>query len=145
MSLYTLFKTNKEFEQDGIWIQYGVTDQRQPIRIKIARAGGANKNYLKALEIATRPYRKAIQTGALDNAMRLMKDGLPAWASEVVVTQAKRAIADQFAAGVNPPALNLPGQTFAAARAAMTVRTGGREIQYTLREWAESLGYEVVQ
>jgi hypothetical protein len=78
-----------------------------------------------------------------DNALRLAKNGQPAWAAEVVVTQAKRDIADQFAAGVNPPALGLPGQAFAAARAAMTVRTGGREIQYSLREWAESLGYEV--
>jgi len=79
------------------------------------------------------------------NALRLVKDGQPAWATETVARESKGVIAAQYEAGVNPPALGLSGGQFAAARAAVTVRSGGREIQYTLREWAKSLGYEVVQ
>ena len=67
MSLYKLFKTNENLETDGIWLEYGQTADGKPIRIKIARAGGHNSAFSKALEKATRPYRKAIQTGMLDN------------------------------------------------------------------------------
>lgn len=76
MSLYKQFKTDEALETDGVWIEYGTTDAGQPIRIKIARAGGRNIAFSKALERATRPYRKAIQTGTLDNktADNLYKD-----------------------------------------------------------------------
>ena len=76
MSLYKLFKTNENLETDGIWLEYGQTADGKPIRIKIARAGGHNSAFSKALEKATRPYRKAIQTGMLDNktADKLYKD-----------------------------------------------------------------------
>jgi hypothetical protein len=67
MSLYKLFKTDENLETDGIWLEYGQNEKGEPIRIKIARAGGHNSAFLKALEKATRPYRKAIQTGMLDN------------------------------------------------------------------------------
>jgi len=76
MSLYKLFKTDESLETDGIWIEYGTNEKGEPIRIKIARAGGHNSAFSKALEKATRPYRKAIQTGMLDNktADRLYKE-----------------------------------------------------------------------
>lgn len=76
MSLYKQFKTDEALETDGILIEYGVTEAGLPIRIKIARAGGRNTAFSKALERATRPYRKAIQTGTLDNktADNLYKD-----------------------------------------------------------------------
>lgn len=67
MSLYKLFKTDENLETDGIWLEYGQNEKGEPIRIKIARAGGHNSAFSKALEKATRPYRKAIQTGMLDN------------------------------------------------------------------------------
>ena len=67
MSLYKLFKTDENLETDGIWLEYGQTEKGEPVRIKIARAGGHNSSFSKALEKATRPYRKAIQTGMLDN------------------------------------------------------------------------------
>lgn len=74
--LYNLFKTDENLETDGIFIEYGETDDGKPIRIKIARAGGSNKAFSKALEKATRPHRKAIQSGFLDNATadRLYKE-----------------------------------------------------------------------
>lgn len=76
MSLYKLFKTDENLETDGIWLEYGQNEKGEPIRIKIARAGGHNSAFSKALEKATRPYRKAIQTGMLDNktADRLYKE-----------------------------------------------------------------------
>ncbi len=67
MSLYSLFKTDESLETDGILIEYGEASNGEPIRFRIARAGGQNTVFTKALEKATRPYRKAIQTGMLDD------------------------------------------------------------------------------
>lgn len=76
MNLYQLFKTNENLETDGILIEYGETPEGAPVRIRIARAGGKNTAFTKALEKATRPHRKAIQTGSLSNevADRLYKE-----------------------------------------------------------------------
>lgn len=76
--LYSTFKTNEQFETEGVWLEYGFLDddESKPIRIKIARAGGQNKAFTKALEKATKPHRKALQAGMLDDkiADRLYKD-----------------------------------------------------------------------
>lgn len=76
MNLYKLFKTDENLETDGIFIEYGETDDGKPVRIRIARAGGKNTAFTKALEKATRPHRKAIQSGSMDNATadRLYRD-----------------------------------------------------------------------
>ncbi len=76
-------------------------------------------------------------------ALRLTKDGLPSWGSEVVVTQAEYDTACNFRDGVNPPELGLSDAQFNAARAVSTVRCEDRSVQYRLREWAESLGFSV--
>lgn len=60
-NLRKLFGTDKDLEKNGITIDYG------SFKIKIARAGGANKRYSKALERLSKPYRHAIQTGILDD------------------------------------------------------------------------------
>lgn len=60
MSLSKQFKTDNTLETKGIVIDYGET------RIRIARAGGANKTYLQALERETKPHRKAIMGGFFD-------------------------------------------------------------------------------
>lgn len=77
MGLYNTFKTNPQYEIEGIWVEYGLLDgdESRPIRFKIARAGGQNKAFQKALEKATRPYRRALQSGMLDDkvADRLYK------------------------------------------------------------------------
>lgn len=67
MSLYKTLKTAASLETEGITIQYGVDALGQPITITIARSGGANVTFAKALEAATRPHRKAIQLETLDN------------------------------------------------------------------------------
>lgn len=60
MSLYKKFKTDAQVEVDGVWVDYG-----DGIRIRLARAGGANQAFLRATERVHRKYRKQIQLDAL--------------------------------------------------------------------------------
>jgi len=69
MNLYNAFKTNGDLEKEGVWLEYGDNQGGKPVRILIARAGGKNTAFAKALEKATRPYRKALQLGTLDNSV----------------------------------------------------------------------------
>lgn len=65
--LYKQFATNKESETLGIWVEYqdDETEQGKSPRFLVARAGGANTEYAKALERQVKPFRKQIQMGAL--------------------------------------------------------------------------------
>jgi len=69
MALQTQFATNTSLENEGIVIDYGND------RVKIARAGGANKKFAKLLERLTKPFRRAIAVGAFDDdrAMGLLQ------------------------------------------------------------------------
>ena len=64
MSIYEMYETDDDNEIGGIILNYG-----EGIRIKVARAGGANSNFAKAFEKATRPYRKRMDTGTLDESL----------------------------------------------------------------------------
>lgn len=66
--LYAAFKTDPKLEQEGVWFDYGPNSKGKPMRVLLARAGGANTDYNKMLEKVTKPYRKAISAGALDAA-----------------------------------------------------------------------------
>lgn len=68
--VYASFKTDKGLEETGIWLDYG------PFRVRIARAGGANKRFARTLEAKTRPYQRAIKTETMDNAVaeRIMRE-----------------------------------------------------------------------
>lgn len=61
MGLYDRFKTNKDLEKTGVIVELGVC------RIRLARAGGANQAYQRALAAKTKPHRRAIQSGNMDN------------------------------------------------------------------------------
>lgn len=61
MSLAKQFKTDDGLEKKGIVIDYG------DARIRIARAGGANKAFSKSLDRRTKPFRRAIAAGSFDN------------------------------------------------------------------------------
>lgn len=61
MSLYDLYATDPDLEKGGVILNYG-----EGVRIKIARAGGANMEFAKTLERHMRPYRKRLDTGTLD-------------------------------------------------------------------------------
>lgn len=62
-----------------------------------------------------------------DNCLCLEKDGAPAWATEVTVRETEYLAACALRDGPNPP----------------VIRCADRSIQYTLREWAASLGYSM--
>jgi hypothetical protein len=61
MSFYKQFGTSEDLEVNGIWLDYGDAG-----RIKIARAGGANRRFATVLERKTRPYRRALDNGTID-------------------------------------------------------------------------------
>lgn len=67
MSLYSQFETDKSLEQDGIYLEYGPSSNGGLTRIKIARAGGSNKNYSKALEKFSRLHRVSLENETLSN------------------------------------------------------------------------------
>lgn len=65
MSLYSQFKTNANRETTGIRVEY--PDFEKPLApvptFILARAGGSNIAYNRALERETKPLRRAIATG----------------------------------------------------------------------------------
>jgi len=63
MSMYGQFSTNATVEQRGIILDYDA------FQVRIARAGGANEKYSKALETKTRPHRRALQLGSLPESL----------------------------------------------------------------------------
>lgn len=77
MNLFKTFKTNATLETDGIWLEYGQNSKGEPIRIRISRAGGSNVRFAKVMERITRPHKKALELGVLDNsvAQRLFQEG----------------------------------------------------------------------
>lgn len=71
-SLYDLFKTDEQAEtQDGIVLDYGAAG-----RIRIVRAGGANKRFAQALNSKLRPYQRQLASDTMDEglAARLMAE-----------------------------------------------------------------------
>ena len=58
-NMFDQFETDESLETSGIWIHYG------EFRVKIARAGGANKKYLSYSEAKTKPFRRAIAAGTM--------------------------------------------------------------------------------
>lgn len=73
------FKSDIERERHGLWLDYGDAGE-----FLVARAGGANKAYEKALNRITKPHRRALEAEAIDNdkAFDLMKQ---AFAEAVVL------------------------------------------------------------
>lgn len=65
--LYAQFTTDAKLEKEGILLEYGTASNGKPIAIRIARAGGANAQYLKRMEALVKPYRRQIQTETIDS------------------------------------------------------------------------------
>jgi hypothetical protein len=68
--MYETFKTDRDLESKGIVLDYG------SFRVTVARAGGANRGFERALEQKTRPFRRAIQadTFGMDRMKQLVKE-----------------------------------------------------------------------
>lgn len=62
MGLYTTFKTDENLETSGVDLDYGMNSKGKPMLIKVARAGGSNKAFQKAMAAKTRPLQRQIQT-----------------------------------------------------------------------------------
>lgn len=60
-NIYDMFATDLKIETDGFI--HRVTDK---ISFTLARAGGANAKFSKAMEVKTRPYRRQIQEDTMD-------------------------------------------------------------------------------
>lgn len=63
-NLYELFETDTKAEIEGFW--HPVTDTSS---FKLARAGGANTKFIKMMESLTRPHRRKIDDGSIDNEL----------------------------------------------------------------------------
>lgn len=76
MSIFTNYSTDAKIEVEGVAIPLGFNDDKTEMSIVISRLGGANKQYLRALEIAQKPHRRAIQLGTIDKDLheRLVRD-----------------------------------------------------------------------
>jgi len=70
MGLRDQFATDSSLETKGIVVDYGDD------RIRIARAGGANKRYERLLESKTKHLRRAISVGAIsgDQSMAILRE-----------------------------------------------------------------------
>ena len=84
MSLYKQFRTDKSVETAGVWLEYGENDQKKPVRIRVARAGGANERYSKVLDRITKPVRRSIQAETLPPA-QVRKLIIQAYAESIVL------------------------------------------------------------
>jgi hypothetical protein len=101
MSLSKMFKTDDSLETGGIVLDYGNT------RIRIARAGGANKKFAKLLAKMVKPFQRAIAAGSFDNeqSVMILKE---AYAKTIILGwQTKHD--DKWADGVDPEDMGLPG------------------------------------
>jgi hypothetical protein len=67
MSLFKQFATNKDLETNGVEVQYGENDDKTVPTFIISRMSSSNKKYNKAIENATRPYRRMIDMNIMPN------------------------------------------------------------------------------
>lgn len=67
MSLKDQFATNAAKEAEGVQVQYGANDDGSIPSFTLSRMAKSNKKYSKALEAATRPYRRQIELGTMNN------------------------------------------------------------------------------
>lgn len=65
MSIYSMYKTSKEKENDGIWVSFGLNSKNKETRVKLARATRTNAKYSKALERLTKPHKRQKELGTL--------------------------------------------------------------------------------
>uniref|UniRef100_A0AAU7YUE3 Virion structural protein n=1 Tax=Stenotrophomonas phage vB_SmaS_QH3 TaxID=3229738 RepID=A0AAU7YUE3_9CAUD len=67
--LHKQFKTNSAKESEGVEIEFpeAQNDDGTVPTFVISRMGKSNKAYSKALEAATRPYRRQVELGTMKN------------------------------------------------------------------------------
>lgn len=75
MNLYKQFETNSQCEVDGLFLHLGPNSKGKEIKFKLARAGGKNVAYGKAMERHTKPVRQLISLNLItpDKAASIMR------------------------------------------------------------------------
>lgn len=58
-TLYDAFGTEKQYEQDGVTLDFGVS------KFRVRRAGGSNRRFLSALAEMLKPHRRALDAGLM--------------------------------------------------------------------------------
>jgi hypothetical protein len=60
-TLYQAFGTEKQYETEGVTLDFGVA------KFRIRRAGGSNRRFLAALSSKLRPHRRALEAGTMSD------------------------------------------------------------------------------
>ncbi len=77
-ALRKMFETDTKVEREGIWNVYA-----PGVEIRLARAGGSNKFFLKTMKRLAAPHRRALQTDSVDED--ILKDiFIQAYAAAIV-------------------------------------------------------------
>lgn len=84
MSLQSQFSTDPELEKKGVWFEYAEGDEENPPSLLLARAGGANDAFNKAMETAAQPIRRKLQNN-LVSGKQLRKLNVQVYAEAVVL------------------------------------------------------------
>jgi len=135
-SPYSLFKTDPNKEVQGVIINYG-----DEAWFRIARAGGANKAYLKAMADRLKPFRRQIQTETMDEkvadslVMEVFVDTvLLGWGSKVPALDGEGTTDVDYIEGENGQRLDFTREN------AIKVLTDLPELYRELRAESERLG-----
>ena len=67
MSLKSQFATDRDKEVEGVAVEYAPNDDGTVPTFYITRMGRTNRAYTKALETASRPYRRQLEMGLMKN------------------------------------------------------------------------------
>jgi hypothetical protein len=65
MSIFKQFGTDKKLEQEGVLVEYPANEDGSIPTFRLARMCRSNKRYVKAVEVATRPHKRAIELGTI--------------------------------------------------------------------------------
>lgn len=60
MNIFEQFGSDTSLERSGVWVDIGTA------KFKLARAGGANDDFLKLVRKRMAPFKRAIEAGSLD-------------------------------------------------------------------------------
>lgn len=100
-SPYAMFKTDKVAEaEQGVVLDYG------DFRIRIARAGGANKKFTRLISTKLKPFRRQMETDTLseDVATKLM---IEAYADGIVLGWVSKDKDGNFVDGIHDSEMNI--------------------------------------
>lgn len=66
MSLKSMYGTDKDSEQNGVWVEW------PDFRVRVSRAGGSNTRYYAVVAAKAKPHRRAIQTKTISPDVQAM-------------------------------------------------------------------------